>query len=284
MAENEGLLNVLQYLRQNASTTQKNAEEIAQQVLQDSNLTDKEKAEILLEIFIPPVNQVQKLIERIKTMPDDADKTLFLWKVEEHGLRNSGRPCFHQASLLVRDDKIHMKAVFRSHDLPKGWFTNVYGVWRLLVDICQETGYQIGDLVIESESGHSYLGDIKWVKELVQKEIWEAPAEKRFIPETMQDPRGNWSIDVDREKNQIVAVLRDPTSGDALMELNGRTAKSIIAQMRNRKLLSDANHALDLGAELARAEFANLIGTLYTQDKPIDFRKFRNNLISSDGK
>ena len=94
----------------------------------------------------------------------------------------------------------------------------------------------------------------------------------------MQDPRGNWSIDVYREKNQIVAVLRDPTSGDALMELNGRTAKSIIAQMRNRKLLSDANHALDLGAELARAEFANLIGTLYTQDKPIDFRKFRRHL------
>lgn len=273
VAQVTGVNVVATYLKQAARNPRNDADTIAENVLADTSLSDKQKVQVLLEVYVPPINQVDQVINRIKNSPDDVDKVAFLWLPDVHGVRNHGRPCFTQIAFLVRGGKISMKVTFRSHDGAKGWFENLYGAWGLMCDIAQETGYDMGTIVAESESGHIYQGDLPWVLELIQKEVLDVPSVKVFDSETMGDPRGNWSVNV--INGQIVAILKDPSTDKPLAELFGRTARNIMAQMRHLKLMADADHALDIGAELAKAELCNLVGLPYVQDKPLDFRKIR---------
>lgn len=250
-----------------------NADEVAQKVLADGRLDDLAKAKILLEIYIPPVDQVKRIVDQIKVKPDDADKMFILWVPDTHGMQDRGRPCFTQGALLVRGGKIDMKINFRSHDIPKGWLENVYGAWRLLCDIAEETGYEVGQLIVDSESAHAYIADVPWVTEVVKEQVYDKPAGKVYQASEWADPRGNWSINV--VDGQIVCVLMDPVNGKPTRQFVGRTAKSIMAEMRHLRVFDDPNHALDIGFQLANAEFSNLTGEPFVQDHSIDFRAVR---------
>jgi hypothetical protein len=279
MTESLGIEHTLQFLQSvERSSARADRNEIAESILVDPEVSDRQKAEVLMELFVPPVNQVQRILDQIRNMPDDADKTFFLWQPSVHGMRDRGRPCLVQGSLLVRDGRIDMKATFRSHDIPKGWIENIYGIRRFLMDIANTTGYEVGTLTVESESAHMYLADVEWANELVTREIRNKQPVKVYDAETMSDPRGNWQINV--VDGQIRCVLQDQV-GIPLLELEGRTAKDIIAQFRHFRLLSDPNHAMDLGAQLANAELANLVGPEflpYIQDRSLNFRNIRNAL------
>jgi hypothetical protein len=209
-------------------------------------------------------------------MPDDADKMFVLWVPDEHGTRTRGRPCFTQGALLLRDGKLDMKVVFRSHDIPKGWVENVYGVMKLMEEVAHDTGYEVGRLVVDSESGHVYKGDLPWVEEIVREHVWDGKPVRVFRPEDIGDPRGNWNINI--VDGQIVALLQHPKSGMPLVELKGRTARQISSQLIMLGLIEQPDHAMDIAMELAKAEISLQLGITYTQDKPFPFREVRSRL------
>lgn len=232
---------------------------------QIEEMITKLKTEVLLELYKPPFNQFSKVIERLKTEPDDADKTIILWDPEVHGVANSGRPCLVELSFLARDGKLFTHALFRSHDIPKGWIFNLYGVWKLANQIATETGLEVGEIVSDSESAHAYTGDLNWVSELYSKEHISKTPSTRFEAE-MSDPRGNLMITtLDRE---IVVNLTHPITNQAMLELKAPTARQMMAQIRHHDLISQTAHALDIGAQLQAAEIALAIGQPFTQDQP----------------
>lgn len=223
------------------------------------------KTDILLEIYQPPVNQLAKVIERIKTIPDDADKTIFLWDPEVHGIAESGRPCLTELAFLVRDQKLLTHAVFRSHDIPKGWIRNLYSVWKLVDRIAFETGLEVGEIVSDSESAHAYTADLNWVSELYSTEHVAKSPSTRFDSDR-SDPRGNLMVGiVDQE---IVVTLAHPETNQPMIELKATTAKEMMSQIRHHDLISQTAHALDIGAQLQAAEIALAIGQPFTQDQP----------------
>lgn len=270
--EKEGVEAVYNFLSENSEVPD-DRRELAKQVLLDQDIDDdRKRAEIVLEILIPPVNQVAKAIERIKTMPDDADKTIVLWDPTTHGMQDRGRPCLIYASLLVRDGRVDMQTTWRSHDIAKGWPENLYGMLRLQDYITEQTGYERGSLISTSESAHIYQGDLSWVESVWQRQLVDVKVRKVFEPEEDADPRGNTNITVDRD--QIVFILQEPESGAPLIELRG-TFKDIFYNLKQLDLLSSYSHWMDVGSELQKAEMSRLLNIPYVQDKPIDFRRLR---------
>lgn len=266
----EGVGGVRKFLEDNFPLEDVVKETIVEEVWQNLTLSPEAKSEILLEIFRPPVNQVENVIKRIKDIPDDADKTFILWDPNVHGMRYSGRPCLVEMGLLVRNGKINARAVFRSHDVPRGWPKNFYGIYRFLQKVAQETGYSLGQIEIESESAHLYLSDQEWVRKVWQEQITEAKP-KRVFDESLADPRGNFAIEV--VDGEIVCTLLSPDESKPLLELRGRNADQVIAQIRHLGLVSQVSHGLDLGVELMTAEFSLYEGLVYIQDKPLSWRK-----------
>lgn len=268
----EGIGGVKKFLEENFPLQNPEKREIVERIWYDFNLSPEKKSEILLEIFRPPINQVENVIKRIKEIPDDADKTFVLWDPATHGIQYSGRPCLVEMGLLIRNGKINSRAVFRSHDIPRGWLKNFYGIYRFLQKIGQETGYPIGEIEINSESAHLYLSDQEWVKKLWQERIVKATP-KRVFDETKADPRGNFAIEL--VDGEIVCTLLSPKEGTPLIEIKGRTANSVIAQLGHLDLISQVSHGLDIGAELTKAEICLREGILYVQDKPLGLKKDR---------
>jgi hypothetical protein len=232
--------------------------------LMAADLTDTRKAEILLEVLHPPLNQVAKVIERIKISPDDADKTIVLWDPETHGRQTSGRPCLIELNFLVRNGTIDAKAVFRSHDIPKGWIFNLYGIWKALEDVCTQTGYRTGTVIVESESAHMYLADIEMVKGVWEQEIVQSKPEKKFRQEE-GDPRGDLNITI--VDGLIYCQLVDPQTAKPITEITGQRARELVNFINHHHLISQPSHGLDLGMQLLAAEWALRLGIPYTQDQ-----------------
>lgn len=266
--ESQGLAAVYQFLSSNFEIDGQKRE-IVEKLMVDRSIDDERKTKILLEIFVPPTNQVDDKIRRIKEMPDDADKTIILWDPRTHGMQDRGRPCWVELSFLVREGKIHTKAVFRSHDIAKGWLFNAYGIWRLWQDICQETGYEMGKMTIESESCHVYKGDETWARRLWEKRLEGVSPKSVFNPERA-DPRGNLVINI--VDDEITCVLVSP-AGQPLLKMSGLTAKGMMGEINRLGLISQTDHALDIGAELTKAEICRRLGIPYRQDKPLPWSK-----------
>lgn len=271
-----GIAHVYAFLSENARYPHPEAEQLAQVILSNGLMTDVQKIEALLEIFVPPTNQISKLIERIKKTPDDADKIFVLWEPEVHGMRDRARPCALMGEVLVRNERVDMHVVFRTHDMAKAWVENVYGFWRLQTYIAEQTGLEPGVLIVDSESAHMYQVDVEWVQKLVAEQIWNKEPRIVFNDGEMADPRGNWVVNV--VDGQIICVLQDPATAQPLYKLEGRTAKNIIGQLRHLGLLEQPDHALDIGSQLKQAEICNLLGIPFVQDRSIDFHELRKRM------
>lgn len=265
LAKRNGIEAVADFLKVGRTLTEKQKGVI--QMVIKSDISDSKKTEILLEVCVPPTNQVAKAIERLKHSPDDADKTMILWDPSTHGMQDRGRPCLIEVALLERDGKIDAKAVFRSHDIGKGWIFNAVGVSRLLDDICAETGFKRGDMILESESAHVYSGDQNWVGKLWQNQVVDISSSRAF-DHTRGDPRGDISISV--VNGQIVCRLNDPRTGKPLHEFTGVNHREIITHMNKLNLISHPSHGLDIGIQLMTAELAIKFGLPFTQDRPFE--------------
>ena len=255
-----GIAVVYDFLAEKFPTDEERAKR-AKKVLADKKINDEEKSKILLEIFRPSKNQVAELQKRLQEEGYDADKTLILWDPNVHSFLYSGRPCWVEAAALLRDGKINFKAVFRSHDIAKGWLKNVYGVYRFVQEyLCQPIGAKIGTITIESESGHCYVADLGWVKKLWQKLIEERGI---LAPET-NDPRGNLLISV--EGNKVEVVLVSPQDGRPLLTFKGKPDE-VLKQIIDKDLLFQPSHWAYFGAEMEKVKNCLKNDLPYNQDK-----------------
>jgi len=234
---------------------------LANKVLADKKITDEEKTKVLLEIFRPAKNQIAEMQKRLKEIGSDTDKTLILWDPNVHSFLYSGRPCWVEAAALLRDGKLNFKAVFRSHDIAKGWLKNVYGIYRLVEEyLAKPIGVKIGTITIESESGHIYLADLTWVKKLWQEQV----KEKGLLTEVVTDPRGNVLISL--EGKEVEVILASPVDGRPIVTFKGKP-KEVLKQIIGEDLLFEGSHWAYLGRELTKVEECIKKSLPYIQDK-----------------
>ncbi len=168
-------------------------------------------------------------------------------------------PCLNLLQARARDGKLYLTAYFRSHDIFRAWLLNAFGLRKLQAELARRIGNQcmLGDLVIISQSAHIYADSWDAARAITREHAREYLKNPRLV----RDPRGSFTIRV--EGFQIRVDHYSP-EGNLLATFTGTNARSL--QRELAFYISRVDHAIYLGAELAKAELALKNGWTYTQD------------------
>lgn len=67
--------------------------------------------------------------------------------------------CLQSIQFFIRENKLHMKVLFRSNDLPEAFFFNAFALIKLQEKTAAELGVEIGTYTHRSNSMHCYEKD-----------------------------------------------------------------------------------------------------------------------------
>jgi len=217
------------------------------------------------------IDQIEEIIELIKRRPFSKKMAAFTADLKKDwGRENIDRgdtPCLTQVLCSIQDNKLFMTTHFRSQDMVHGWPRNVFSLIKLQKYISEQTKYPMGSFCMITHSAHIYADDFEVVEKILaenfEKELGFTP-KQHFV----EDPRGNYLIEVDQEKKLIIVKLYAPSGGLLLKQWEGKKALDLIWQITDWDYLSMPSHAAYLGTELQRAEEALKRGETYIQDRP----------------
>jgi thymidylate synthase len=190
--------------------------------------------------------------ERLKADSEDRKSYVALWDTARDLTVKQGRPCL--ASLFFRkfEGKLTLSAAFRTHNAIDAWLLNVYGLMAIQAWVAERAGLPIGAIVVLS---HSLGLDPKELDRALMI-IGKRPFRVRL------DPMGYFRVTLDEGDIIVEHRFEDVT----LKEYRGRTAVSLQHQIARDVALSDINHAIYLGRQLAKAEMALKDGQEFVQD------------------
>jgi len=181
---------------------------------------------------------------------------------------NPSPPCLMSVQALIADDeKLHMIASFRSHDMFKAALPNAYGLLHVMKYISEKTSIPEGSLTIHSTSAHVYEDDFKDARDLLKCGMW-GKLKLYFDENDDIDPRGIMRIETVGKKIQASLLNND---GEELHKYLGLSAREVSLHFARLGLLSRQEHMVDLSIELTKAEIAMKLQQEYIQDRPLIF-------------
>ncbi|HEX7592560.1 MAG TPA: thymidylate synthase, partial [Anaerolineae bacterium] len=202
-------------------------------------------------------DQVAGMVDALRATRYSRRAVAGLWDPARDA-RSVDPPCLNLIQARLRDGKLYLTAYFRSHDIFRAWLTNAFGLRKLQAEIAQRVGdCMIGDLVIVSQSAHIYADSWDAARAITREH------EREFLknPRLVRDPRGSFNIRV--EGFQIRIDHYSP-EGNLLATFTGSTARAL--QRELSFFVSRVDHAIYLGGELAKAEFALKNNLPFIQD------------------
>jgi thymidylate synthase len=200
------------------------------------------------------VNQIEKLIERLKKVSHTRRAIAFTWDVTTD-YDNDKSPCLNMVHALVQDDRLFLTAYFRSNDMYGAWPRNAFALRKLQKKIADEVGVKMGPLITISNSAHIYKSS--WKKAQAVLEHFSLP------PKRIGDPRGNIIIRTDKDE---IVMVREGPDGKRIAELRAKNTFEAYHKLSAIGAVSEMSHAFYLGTELAKAEKAIKEKTDYMQD------------------
>lgn len=134
----------------------------------------------------PDVDQIQEVIDTIRTNPDSRRIIFTAWNPP----RLSGMmlpPCHMTYQFLVQNDTLHLHCTIRSWDTFIGASFNVANAGMLLKLMALHTGYNPGQLTLHATSAHIYQNHLNQVNIQLERIPTEAPQLNIIKKETLFD-------------------------------------------------------------------------------------------------
>ncbi|MBI2546635.1 hypothetical protein HYV81_05650 [Candidatus Woesearchaeota archaeon] len=223
------------------------------------------------------IDQVKGAVAKLTREPISRAVVISLWD-QNKDLTIGGSPCLNHIWLRIRDNKLHMTAIFRSHDMFEGYPENAFGLRSLQEEVRQqvisglkeqgrndEAGIKLGSMVILSQSAHIYDDSWERCQKIVEKYI------RRYQWHMNEfDPRGNLIITIGDEN---IIVEHTSPEKETLGIYKAKTAIEMRDILIRENIISLIPHALDIGIELMKAELAIAHGLEYLQDNPIELQR-----------
>ena len=209
------------------------------------------------------VNQVKYIIEDLKRTSYSRRAVAVTWNPETD-THNENPPCWIVVQCIIQEPYLYLTCYIRTNDMFAAWPLNAFGLRKLQQEIAASLGVKMGPLIVVSCSAHVYSHDWNKAEELIDK--YGPP--KKFIA----DPRGNFVIKLDRDRQELIATHYSPEQKQ-LQEFAGKTAVELYRKILDADAISLPGHMMDLGCELQKADTALRQGIVYEQDKPLDFGK-----------
>lgn len=203
------------------------------------------------------INQIEYIINDLRRANFSRRAVVSLYMVQKDEI-SSNPPCLVLLQALVNDGKLNLNAYFRSNEMFSSWPQNAFGLRKIHKEISDRVGIEMGTLTIISCSAHIEYNNLRAAKDIVEK-YYEK--EVKFCE---WDPRGNIVL---RLENGGIKAFHYSPDGKKIQEFFGKTAREIMYQLEKEMVVSLTAHALDLGAELQKAEIALKNGVVYNQDR-----------------
>ena len=198
------------------------------------------------------LDSLKACADRLIQDPEDRKAYVALWDTTRDLTVKEGRPCL--VSLFFRrfEGKLTLSATFRTHNAMDAWLVNLYGLMAIRDWVAKEAQLQPGAIVVVSHS--LGLDPRELDREMLVS--GQRPFKVRL------DPMGYFRITLDGKEILVEHRFEDVT----LREYRGRTAVSLQHQIARDVAVSDINHAIYLGRQLAKAEMALRDGREFVQD------------------
>jgi thymidylate synthase len=190
--------------------------------------------------------------ERLKKDPEDRKSYVALWDTARDLTVKEGRPCLVSLFFRKFEGKLTVSATFRTHNAMDAWPMNIYGLMAIQSWVADRVGLPPGAIVVVSHS----LGLDPRELDRALMIIGPRPFKVNL------DPMGYFRITLDGKDILVEHRFEDVT----LTEYRGRTAASLQHQIARDVAVSDINHAIYLGRQLAKAEMALKDGCEFVQD------------------
>ncbi len=191
-------------------------------------------------------------LTRLQADPEDRKAYLTLWDNPRDLAAPRGQPCF--VSLFCRryDGALTLSATFRTHNALDAWLPNVYGLMAVQEFLAASLGWPRGPITVVSHSISIDRREVDRALAMLSGRTWRL----------REDPCGYFRLSLDGTD-----ILVEHRTGDiTLKEYRGRTALHLQQQLVRDQALSDLNHALYLGRQLARAEHCLRTGQDFVQE------------------
>ncbi len=204
------------------------------------------------------VDQVANMVRKLKKNNGDKQAFASTWW-PEHDPSEPNPPCLTDLACRVVDESLVAVAHFRSHDLFRAWFPNTVALRVLQKDMARQIGVELGPLGVISHSAHIYEENFQAADKLI------AEQHPRISKRWSEDPRGNLLVSI--ENGQIIVRQVDINGVGTGLVVKSESSDKIRARLTEEGAFSRTDHALYIGGELVRAEFALKTGNKYTQDQ-----------------
>lgn len=82
--------------------------------------------------------------------------------------KNADPACMQSIQFFIRDDRLHMKVLFRSNDLPEAFFFNAFALIKLQERMAEKLELPVGTYVHRSNSMHCYEKDFRMLERFAE--------------------------------------------------------------------------------------------------------------------
>jgi thymidylate synthase len=198
------------------------------------------------------IDGLEACVTRLKKDSEDRKAYITLWNNLEDLKANSGHPCFVSLFFRKCQERLTLTATFRTHNALDGWLINFYGLMAIQKWVSKRVNLSSGPIMVIS---HSISLDPKELDRALLI-IGQRPFKVRL------DPMGYFRITLDDKDILVEHRFEDVT----LKEYRGKKAERLQHEIARDVALSDINHAIYLGRQLARAEIALKAGREFVQE------------------
>jgi len=189
---------------------------------------------------------------RLQEDPEDRKAYITLWDDQRDLTVEEGRPCLVSLFFRKFEGRLTLGATFRTHNALDAWLVNIYGLMAVQQWVADRVGLPPGPLTVISHSLGLDPRELDRAQALIGRRSFEIH----------EDPCGYFRVSLDEGEILVEHRYEDFT----LTTYRGKTAVSLQHQLARDKALSDINHALYLGRQLAKAELALKEGRTFMQD------------------
>jgi thymidylate synthase len=202
------------------------------------------------------IDAVEVMTARLKNDPEDRKAYFALWDSREDLTGKGSCPCFVSAFFRKFEEKLTLTATFRTHNALDAWLLNFYGLMAFQKAVAQRVAEKIeivpGAITVFSQSISIDPKELDRALMVAEKRKWKMHL----------DPMGYFRVTLDAGEIIVEHRFEDVT----LKEYRGKSAVALQHQIARDIALSDLNHAIYLGRQLAKAEMALKDGREFVQD------------------
>jgi len=195
---------------------------------------------------------LETCVIRLRKDSEDRKAYFTLWDNPKDLKEISGHPCFVSMFFRKYEERLTLTATFRTHNALDGWLLNFYGLMAMQRWVSKRVNLPSGPITVVS---HSISLDPKELDRALMV-IGKRPFKVRL------DPMGYFRITLDGKEILVEHRFEDVT----LKEYRGKKAERLQHEIARDVALSDINHAIYLGRQLAKAEMALKEGREFVQD------------------